>query len=141
MVTATWAQLQTRPGAPLTSDNPIDQAIAAVRAAGGPTGMKIKLRVKAGIDLPQWVKQLGGDPVPMLWGKEAVTVGRFWTDPFGDAYRDLQTKLAARYDAVPEILQTEISRCTTYWTEPYYRQWQTEGEPAGLPRRRLHLGR
>jgi len=126
VVTATWAQLQTSPGAPLTPNNPIDQAIAAVRAQNGPAGMKLKLRVKAGVDAPQWAKQLGGDPVPMIWGNKTVTVGRFWTAPFGNAYGDLQNQLAAKYDAVPEILQTEISRCTTYWTEPYYRQWQTD---------------
>lgn len=126
VVTATWAQLQASPGAPLTVNNPIDQAIAAVRAKGGPTGMKLKLRIKAGVDAPQWAKELGGPPVPMVWGKKTVTVGRFWTPEFGQAYSNLQGLLAARYDEVPEIAQTEVSRCTTFWTEPYYRQWQKD---------------
>jgi len=126
VVTATWAQLQPTPGAPLTADNPIDQALAAVRAPGGPSNMKLKLRVMAGINAPDWAKRLGGNPVSMLYGNKTVTVGRFWTAPFGQAYQDLQSKLAARYDGEPEILQTEMSRCTTVFTESYWRQWQKD---------------
>jgi len=126
VVTATWAQLQPTNGGPLATDNPIDQALAAVRAPGGPSTMKLKLRIPAGINAPEWAKHLGGEPVPMVFGNKQVTVGRFWTAAFGQAYQDLQTKLAARYDAVPEIAQTEISRCTTFWTEPYWRQWQKD---------------
>jgi len=126
VVTATWAQLQPTSGGPLAADNPIDRALAAVRAPGGPSNMKLKLRIPTGIYAPEWAKHLGGDPVPMLFGTKQVTVGRFWTPAFGQAYRDLQAKLAAQYDAVPEIAQTEISRCTTFWTEPYWRQWQKD---------------
>jgi len=126
VVTATWAQLQPTEGGPLAASTPIDQALATIPAAGGPSNMKLKLRVMAGINAPEWAKQLGGAPVPMLYGTKTVTVGRFWTAPFGQAYQDLQSKLAARYDGVPEILQTEISRCTTVFTESYWRQWQKD---------------
>jgi len=126
VVTATWAQLQPTQGGPLAADNPVDQALAAVRAPGGPSNLKLKLRVMAGVNAPEWAKRLGGSPVTMLYENKPVTVGRFWTAPFGHAYQDLQSKLAARYDAVPEILQTEISRCTTVFTESYWRQWQKD---------------
>jgi len=53
------------------------------------------------------------------------TIGRFWTPTFGQAYLQLQRKLAARYDATPELLVTQVTRCTTIWSEPFLRQGRT----------------
>src|SRR5205823_109968 len=49
------------------------------------------------------------------------TIGRFWNDSFGAAYAELETKLAAKYDATPEIREVVISRCTTVFAEPFIR--------------------
>jgi len=124
VVQVDWSQLQSAPGAPLPANNPIDQAIAAARAAG----LRIKLRVDAGTMAPEWAKSLGGSPVPVQFTNPVTgaptsgTIGRFWTPTFGRAYQDLQNKLAARYDNVPEIAQTSITRCITFFAEPFLRQ-------------------
>src|SRR6266700_3933565 len=124
VVQVDWSQLQSAPGAPLPANNPIDQAIAAARAAG----LRIKLRVDAGTMAPEWAKSLGGSPVPVQFTNPVTgaptsgTIGRFWTPAFGRAYQDLQNKLAARYDNVPEIAQTSITRCITFFAEPFLRQ-------------------
>jgi len=124
VVQVDWSELQSAPGAPLPANNPIDQAIAAARAAG----LRIKLRVDAGTMAPEWAKSIGGSPVtvqfpsPLTGSLTSGTIGRFWTEAFGRAYQDLQNKLAARYDNVPEIAQTSITRCITFYAEPFLRQ-------------------
>jgi hypothetical protein len=117
-----WADLQPTPGAALAPNNPIDQEIAQARVRG----LKIKLRVLAGTSAPDWAKRLDGAPIPVIdeYGNTG-TIGRFWTTRFARAYQDLQTKLAARYDATPEIFMTQITRCTTFFAEPFLRQGRT----------------
>ncbi len=129
VATIPWATLQPEADAPLAARNLIDQAISVARAER----LKLKLRVTAGIDAPDWAKRLGGEPVPVsdYYGRKG-TVGRFWSQGFGQAYLRLQQRLAARYDDVPEIIQTEITRCTTMFAEPFLRQGRTPDSVRGL---------
>lgn len=124
VVSVPWAVLQPAADAPLADGNPIDKAIAVAHAEG----LKLKLRVTAGVDAPDWAKHLGGDPVEVAdyYGRQG-TVGRFWSEQFGAAYRQLQRELAARYDDVPEVVQTQITRCTTMFAEPFLRQGRSPG--------------
>ena len=119
---ADWADLQPVAGGPITPDNAIDQAIADAKLRG----TRVKVRVYAGTATPEWAKRLDGNPVPVVdeYGNTG-TVGRFWTKRFADAYLDLQRKLAARYDSVPQIAMVSISRCTTMYAEPFLRQART----------------
>jgi hypothetical protein len=48
-------------------------------------------------------------------------MGRFWTTAYGQAYADLQNKLAAIYDTVPEVSETVMSRCMIITAEPFLR--------------------
>ncbi|MBV9665540.1 MAG: hypothetical protein JOZ37_16345 [Actinobacteria bacterium] len=124
VVKVNWSDLQPTENGPITSNNPIDQAVAAARSvAASHPGFGIKLRVYAGIYAPTWAKTLGGAPVTVTnpqTGKSA-TIGRFWTDAYGDAYDDLQHKLAEKYDTVPEVREVVVSRCTTFFAEPFIR--------------------
>jgi hypothetical protein len=117
-----WSDLQLTPGGPIVADNPIDKDLAVAKAQG----LKIKLRVLAGTSAPDWAKRLDGPPVAVVdeYGNTG-TIGRFWTQRFADAYLDLQRKLAARYDNAPQILMTQITRCTTMFAEPFLRQART----------------
>jgi hypothetical protein len=125
VVNTTWASLQPNAGGPIARPNEIDQAIDQARSSG----MALKLRVRAGIDAPEWAKHIGGPPIPVYYtestvkraGELAGTIGRFWDPRFDAAYRDLQEKLAALYDGVPEIRQTGVTRCGTVFTETYLR--------------------
>lgn len=121
VVNVTWTQLQPSPNGPLTENNPIDQAILAARALGA--GVGVKIRLLTGIDAPAWVKALDGGPVSVYSTLDHVggTIGRFWTTDFGRAYDDLWDKLAARYDAVPEVREITASRCMTVFAETFLR--------------------
>ena len=122
-----WADLQPTQDGPIVSGNKIDRAIAQARqlAAADPSlHPQLKLRVLAGIHSPEWAKTLDGPPVTVsaLIDHRSGTAPRFWTDNFARAYAGLQRRLAARYDAVPEILSTVVSQCTTVYAEPFQRQ-------------------
>lgn len=128
VVPVRWADLQPTQGGDIVAGNAIDAAIAQVRALSGTTHdtqprVSLKLRVLAGDDAPDWAKNLDGPPVAVTDTSTGavVTVGRFWTPGFAAAYQDLQAKLAARYDTVPEVRDVVISRCTLYTAEPFIR--------------------
>jgi hypothetical protein len=125
VVDTSWAALEPVRGGPIVHPNPIDTALTAARAGG----FSLKLRVRAGIDAPAWAKSLDGAPMTFYYtgattdstGTVAGTVGRFWSPAFGAAYAALQAKLAAAYDGVPEIRETDVTRCQTIFSETYLR--------------------
>jgi hypothetical protein len=125
VVNVHWSQLQPASGAALAADNPIDQAITQVRAlnAADHTHLGLKVRIFTGVWAPDWAKSLGGAPVTVVnpQGGQTGTVGRFWTDAFGQAYDRLETLLAAEYDQVAEVREVTIARCTTFFDEPFIR--------------------
>src|SRR5206468_3791510 len=99
VVRVNWSALQTTAGGPIVAGNPIDKAVAAVRAynatvrAGQPHEF-LKIRLYAGIGAPTWAKTLDGpavaihdaaDPIPPDDTPE--TIGRFWTPNFAAAYQ------------------------------------------------------
>ncbi len=120
VVSTTWARLQPTRDGPVVHPNEIDRAIGQARAAG----MHLKLRVRAGVDSPSWAKSLDGPAVTVYNpdSHRAMTIGRFWTGNYGAAYAQLQVKLAALYDDVPEVSETIVSRCQTVYSETYLRQ-------------------
>ncbi|MBV8302596.1 MAG: hypothetical protein JOZ04_00185 [Acidimicrobiia bacterium] len=137
VVKANWKDLQPSPGAPLAPNNAIDQAVAAVRAVNAAhpgLNMGLKLRVYAGIDAPDWAKSLDGGAVNVVDPQDSApgTIGRFWTHDFGLAYADLQQKLAARYDNVAEVREVVVSRCTTFFAEPFLRDKGDRGSVANM---------
>lgn len=128
VVHVNWADLQPTQGGPIAANNVIDQAIARVRQPDfAQLGMVLKLRVFAGVGAPDWAKALDGGPVQVYGspdeGGGTGTVGRFWTADFGAAYADLENKLAAKYDSVPSIREVTVSRCSTFYDEPFVRNF------------------
>jgi hypothetical protein len=123
VVNVYWSDIQPQQGGPIQPNNAIDQAIATLHQVDPSRRMGLKVRLFAGVYAPDWVKSLGGSPVPIRDPATGAsgTVGRFWTDAFGAAYEDLMTKLAAKYDATPEVREITISRCTTAYAEPFIR--------------------
>ncbi len=86
---------------------PIDDAITAVAGRG----MRMRLKVQTGVYSADWVKNLGGTPVPFdnqntyLTGDQ--TVPRFWTSQYKTAYQAFMTAMAARYDSSPTVAEVE----------------------------------
>jgi hypothetical protein len=130
VVLAYWKDLQPQPGGPLVHPNAIDQAIEQARAAG--TGLAVKIRFFAGIHSPAWVLNLDGGPVQVSGAGVSSAVPRFWTSSFQQAYADIQTKLAAAYDAVPEVREVTISSCMTIFAEPFIRQAESSATRQAL---------
>jgi hypothetical protein len=132
-----WSELQANPGGPITSNNPIDRAIADVRAwnATNPQHLEVlKVRISAGIHSPAWVKSVGGACVTVKdpnFGVGGCTP-RFWTAQFAAAFYQFEAELAARYDRVPEISEVIIARNMTIYNEPLLRQIADPGSVAGL---------
>jgi hypothetical protein len=118
-----WSDLQPARGGPLAANNAIDQAIAAARQLNAQhPGLDygLRIRVFTGIHAPEWAKNLDG-PAFTIQGPQGqpATMTRFWTPAFGSAYQDLQDKLAAKYDAVPEIREVVVDRCAVDTAEPF----------------------
>ena len=138
VVKVNWADLQPVAGGPIIANNVIDQAIARVRQPDFlAAGVVLKLRVFAGIGAPNWAKALGGAPIPFVNNQSGGsisggTIGRFWTAPFEAAYADLQSKLAANYDTVPEVRELTMDGCSTIFDEPFVRQFGAPANVAGL---------
>ncbi len=136
VVNVYWKDLQPTPGASLTPNNAIDRAITEVNALNAQHGTQLglKIRVFAGIWAPQWVKDLGGSPISLVnpQGGGTGTIGRFWTDAFGSAYDHFEDMLAAKYDEVPVVREVTISRCTTFYDEPFIRDTNDPGDVTAL---------
>lgn len=127
VVEGRWSALQATKGGEITANNTIDQAIADIRAINSAkTGRNLQLKVRlfTGTSAPAWAKTLDGaavaveDPVDGGTGQ----IGRFWTDNYRDAYNEFVTKLAEKYDSVPEIREVTVARCMTVYAEPFIRQ-------------------
>lgn len=102
-------------------------------------GIRVRLRILAGIHAPDFVKQLGGPPVSgsgidcSRSGGIAVLntvdnvggcVARFWTDQYLLQYEQLMQEIARRFDGTPEgalVLDVVDSACMTIYAEPFYR--------------------
>jgi len=130
IVDTTWASVQPTQGGPIAANNDIDKAISYARSRTG-ANIHLKLRVRAGGDAPGWAKNL-----PVTSGQQGPfnicddhgqtthcgSVGHFWESNFKQAYAELQTKLAAKYDGVAEVQEVDIVGCTTIFEEPFLRQ-------------------
>lgn len=137
VVPVTWAQLQPTQGGPIAANNPIDTAIARVNQPDfAKLGMVLKLRIFAGIYAPDWAKSIDGDPITYYGapsdGGGSGTVGRWWTADYAAAYTDFETKLAAKYDSVPQIREVTVSRCSTMYDESFVRNFGDSRNVAAL---------
>ena len=136
VVNVPWAELEPQPGQ-LAPDNELDRAIAAARGwnqAHPAHPLFLKLRVVAGIESPAWVKARFGPPLAVTSPQngKAGTVPRFWTPELMAAYAGLHARLAAKYDAVPELREVVTAGCTSVYAEPLIRQGSDRAWISGL---------
>jgi len=124
VVNLDWASVQPTTAGSIDG-TAIDTAVATVRRfnlAHPSTPVAIKLRVVAGSGAPAWLKQaVGTTYVQNPVGAGSGDVPYWWTPRVETAYRDLMAGLAARYDAVPEIREVQISQCSLIYPEPLIR--------------------
>lgn len=124
-----WKDLQPSSGDTLATAA-LDQALTQAKDRGA----RVKLRIMAGIHAPDWAKALGGGAVSLddPHDGRTGTVPRFWTPAFGAAYAHLHELLAERYDSNPRVAEVVISRCTTFYAEPFIRQTSDAGNRKAL---------
>jgi len=79
-----------------------------------------KIRVSATINPPNWLLSLAGGPVRIvLDASHSINVGLFWTNEYRQAWRELQQKLAERYDQNPLINEVCVTSATMITDEPF----------------------
>lgn len=120
VINVTWAQLEPVQGQIGTLA--IDEALEWVRAynaRNSTTPLALRLRVWAGSDAPAWAKGTGGSPITVQERDRTITVGRFWSNPYREAWRQLQAFLAKRYDPEPLIHEITMTSCTSISSEPF----------------------
>jgi hypothetical protein len=86
-----------------------------------------KLRIFCGVNVPLWVKALSGGPVSAVDPSTGITfsVGRFWSPSYRQAWTDLQTALASKYDGNALIQEVAVSSCSTLTAEPFIQPFST----------------
>ena len=101
----------------------IDQQLAFARQHN----MGVRLRLYAGYNSPDWVKQQVGSVNwqgrPTEGGPSSYVIPDFWKAPFRDIWQAFNTKLAAQYDAEPIIRDVNSGMCITNFDEPFIRQF------------------
>lgn len=120
VVNATWEQLEPERGRLQTGE--IDRFLEEIRTYNRenrerPLGAR--LRVWPGPNAPAWAKNLGGAPVTVLHKGMPITVGRYWDKPYRTAWRELQNRLAARYDPEPVIREVSNTSGSSITDEPF----------------------
>jgi hypothetical protein len=139
VVMVSWADLET-------ADQRFDGAGWRTIDDARARGLKIRLRIMAGIHAPSFVKRLGHAPVSgrgtsnvdgLAYDIDCSASGGiavynphdhtgacaafFWTTPVQDQYEQLMREVARRYESAPEVREVVDSACMTIYAEPFYR--------------------
>ncbi len=132
VLNVTWTQLQPDPpeaqSLPRLQTGYIDDALVQVRRyndahRGRP--LAVKLRVWGGFAAPFWAKNLAGGPVNIpvvVHGTAPQSLGRYWTNAYRRAWRNMQAALAREYDGEPLIREVAVTSCAWATDEPFV-QW------------------
>ena len=72
-------------------------------------GQRVRLRVFP--DAPEWVKTIGGPPIPFHYhdGNRDVTIARYWSGDVQAKWHAMITALATAFDAHPALAEVNIS--------------------------------
>jgi len=121
-----WEELEPAAGDYAPGFRKIDATLGKAKEMG----LSIRLVVVCGANSPAWLKAEVGtvtvyDAAGVAFNPAAVggrTCARWWTPGFGEAYSRMQQALAARYDSHPALAVVDMTRCMSYWPEPFMRQ-------------------
>lgn len=99
VVQLNWKDIQTRENGPIVRNNKLDEAIQWSRNFTKKYGveMPIKLRLYCGINSPDWLMNKN------YFTAKGEKIPKFWEPEYIQAFADVQAKLAAIYDDVPEV--------------------------------------
>ena len=133
-------------------------AVAAYNASNPAHPVGVRLRVMGGIDAPGWAKDIGG-PIPICDASGSTppptpfptppgatptpsptgptpcpaefvrTAGAYWTEPYQQAWSNVQHQLAAKYDGNPLIAEVSVTSCVSFGDEEFLSpidEWTTD---------------
>ncbi len=130
VVKAYWKDLQNSYGADINLNNAIDSIIKFAADSASLFGIKIKIRVYAGLYAPDWVKTnivYGGGTKAIQFQTQdednnPITdkLPRYWDAGYIDAYKSFMMKLGQKYDTCQNVLEVTgaIGDITT--VEPFF---------------------
>ncbi|EOD77640.1 hypothetical protein D515_03642 [Grimontia indica] len=156
VVQVEWRHLQKEEAGPITENNVIDQAIARVNEWNNDpettNTLGIKLRVFSGVFSPKWLtyhwhkgkyklkncekgqnataEEMCGVRAYFKNNKQGI-IPSHWKLSFRTHWRDLQEKLADKYDNVPVIRELAVSGCMTHHAETMWRNKGDYNRPDG----------
>lgn len=106
-----WSQIEPSEGAYNFA------AIQKAAAYAAANGMRTRLRIMP--TAPEWVKRIGGDPVPYRDHDRNtdITIARFWSSEVQAKWQAMITALAAAFDTDPAIGEVNISGVSAYSAE------------------------
>jgi hypothetical protein len=99
----------------------IDQMITSIKAYNSkyPTTPIVgKIRIFAGDRTPSWVLAAAGSYKTVDSNGKPITLAKWWTPEYHNAWLNLVNALAARYDTNPLIEEVAVSSCSTITAEP-----------------------
>ena len=120
VILAQWRDLEPERGK--FDFKTIDSALANVKkynAAHPKNPIVGKLRVFAAAGTPEWATKIDGGPVKVVDKRGTNDLGKFWGKPYGDAWRELLSALAAKYDGDPLMGEVAVSSCSSTTAEPF----------------------
>ena len=105
-----WRDIQPEEGGPIKKNNDVDVALKWVQNFNAKYGVDvgIKIRLYCGVYSPVWLYKKVGF-VTLQQRQEKIP--KFWSDEYVKAFADVQAKLAAMYDDVPEVREV-VDGCT-----------------------------
>lgn len=109
-----WDAIETRPG--------VFDFSAVERALKAHPKVRFRLRFKAGIHAPRWVKDDAGGCVwitPDSSNGGSGCAARFWRRSYHRDYMALMRAVAARYEHDWQVVEIPNSACTTIYAEPF----------------------
>jgi hypothetical protein len=120
VIQANWSSIQPNSNSDFNTSS-IDQQLSYAKSVG----LAVKLRVYAGRNSPKWlIQSVGKVHLVSVNGQNNIDeadVPRFWKPAAITAYTNLQSKLAAKYDSDPSVLEVSDSGCATFYGEPFIR--------------------
>lgn len=100
IVQLNWNEIQPQENGAIVRDNDLDKAIKWVQSFKAKHGVDIALKVRlyCGFHSPDWLLKKAG-----YLEARGERIPKFWKPDFITAFADVQSKLAAIYDNVPEV--------------------------------------
>lgn len=126
IVQLNWSDIQPKENGPIERNNDLDKAIKWVQSFKAKYGVDIGLKVRlyCGFHSPDWLINKVG-----YFDAKGERIPKFWKPEFINAFTDVQSKLAAIYDNVPEVREVVDGGTSVTTAEALIRPFKEKESP------------